>query len=123
METETSKLKQFIRKKKTDFFELNFITSIMIQTENLKFFKKTEMEEENLMEKLPMLQIEYNIFGHQLSANWIYLEWEMYQSGVYLEFKSWAEDLLSRAQHLLRQISIVAFDSIAVLRFKLELLI
>ena len=60
------------------------------------------MEIENLMEKVPMLQIEYDIFGEQLSDNFIYLEWEMYQSGVYLEFKSWADDLQSRVQYLLR---------------------
>ena len=59
------------------------------------------MEIENLMEKVPMLQIEYKNFGQQLSGNFIYLKWEMYQSGVYLEFKSWAEDLQSRAEHLL----------------------
>ena len=60
------------------------------------------MEIENLMEQVPMLQIEYDIFDEQLSGNFIYLEWEMYESGVYLEFKSWAEDLQSRAEHLLR---------------------
>ena len=60
------------------------------------------MEIENLIEKVPMLQIEYKNFGQQLSGNFIYLEWEMYQSGVYLEFKSWAQDLQSRVKYLLR---------------------
>jgi len=60
------------------------------------------MEIENLMEKVPMLQIEYETFGEQLSGNFNYLEWDMYESGVYLEFKSWAENLQSRAQHFLR---------------------
>ena len=60
------------------------------------------MEIENLMEQVPMLQIEYDIFDEQLSGNFIYLEWEMYESGDYMEFKSWAEYLQSRAQHHLR---------------------
>ena len=74
----------------------------MIQNKNSIFFKNIKMEIENLMEQVPMLQIEYDIFDEQLSGNFIYLEWEMYESGVYLEFKSWAEDLQSRAEHLLR---------------------
>ena len=60
------------------------------------------MEKENLIEKVPMLQMEYKIFGQQLSANYLYLEWEMYESGVYLEFKTWAKNLKSRVQSLLR---------------------
>ena len=69
--------------------KLDFIPSKMNQIKNSILFKNIKMEIENLMEKLPMLQIEY----------------EMYESGVYLEFKSWAEDLQSRAQHLLRLVS------------------
>ena len=68
----------------------------MNQIKNSILFKNIKMEIENLMEKVPMLQIEYKNFRQQLSGNFIYLKWEMYQSGVYLEFKSWAEDLQSR---------------------------
>ena len=64
------------------------------------------MEKENLIENVPMLQIEYKIFGQQLSANFLYLEWEMYESGVYLEFKTWGENLKSRVQSLLRWVFI-----------------
>ena len=55
------------------------------------------MEIENLMEKVPMLQIEYDIFGQQLSDNFI-------SNGrcINQEFKSWADDLQSRVQYLLR---------------------
>ena len=74
----------------------------MIRNKDFVLFKNIKMEIENLMEQVPMLQIEYDIFDEQLSGNFIYLEWEMYESGVYLEFKSWAEDLQSRAEHLLR---------------------
>ena len=77
----------------------------MNQIKNSILFKNIKMEIENLMEKVPMLQIEYKNFGQQLSGNFIYLKWEMYQSGVYLEFKSWAEDLQSRVQYLLRLVS------------------
>ena len=83
------------------------------------------MEIENLMERVPMLQIEYKNFGQQLSGNFIYLEWEMYQSGVYLEFKSWAEDFQSRVQYLLRlvfdriiSVSVLIFFQLGTRRWK-----
>ena len=83
------------------------------------------MEIENLIEKVPMLQIEYKNFGQQLSGNFIYLEWEMYQSGIYLEFKSWAEDLQARAQYLLRlvferiiSVSVLIFFQLGIRRWK-----
>ena len=46
----------------------------MNQIKNSILFKNIKMEIENLMEKVPMLQIEYKNFGQQLSGNFIYLK-------------------------------------------------